>query len=153
MVHHEEYNITPAKRRGKQNGRDRPYPLESDKYLTASETRVAVGYTEGLIGKEIAGQYGLSYNTVVKHTQNIYEKAGIKHSTNALVAWFLSLNYRLDLSDLKRSIEGAVLLAIFLVGLAMNNDSIVVARRIQTRRVETRSGRSRKGRRDDTFYV
>lgn len=72
--------------------------------ITAAEKRIAVGYVDGLTGKEIASRYHLSYNTVVRHTQNIYDKTGIPHSTNALVAWFLTKAFNLDLSEIKRGL-------------------------------------------------
>ena len=49
-----------------------------DTELTKAEKRIAAGYVDGLIGKEIADRCGISYNTVVSHTQHIYEKAGIR---------------------------------------------------------------------------
>ena len=64
-----------------ENTRNTLTPLLTDAILTPAETRIASGYTAGLIGKEIADRCGISYNTVVKHTQNIYDKAGIKRST------------------------------------------------------------------------
>jgi len=78
------------------------HPLATDAVLTPAETRVAVGYCYryGLIGKEIAERLNISYNTVVRHTQNIYEKTGIRRSTNALVAWFLSTNFNFNISTL-----------------------------------------------------
>ena len=78
------------------------HPLATDAVLTPAETRVAVGYCYryGLTGKEIAGRLFVSYNTVVRHTQNIYEKTGIRRSTNALVAWFLSTNFHFNISTL-----------------------------------------------------
>lgn len=127
--------------------------LPSNGLLTGSETRIAIGYTDGLIGKEIADRCGISYNTVVKHTQNIYQKAGIRHSTNALVAWFLSFNFGLDLSELRRRVEGAVLLAVFVIGLVASGDNGLAVRRAQARRIETRGYRSRRGRREDTYYI
>ena len=84
-------------------------PLNTDSILTKAETRVAEGYVCGLIGKEIADACKISHNTVVTHTQNIYEKTGIKHSTHALVAWFLAKNFDLDLKDITRGF-GAFLL-------------------------------------------
>ena len=79
---------------------------EMETNLTKAETRVAAGYVDGLIGKEIADRYGISYSTVVNHTQHIYDKAGIRHSTNALVAWFLSKTFNLDLAELRRKHHG-----------------------------------------------
>ena len=78
------------------------HPLATDAVLSPAETRVAVGYCYryGLIGKEIAERLNVSYNTVVRHTQNIYEKTGIRRTTNALVAWFLATNFNINLSSL-----------------------------------------------------
>lgn len=78
--------------------------LVTDNILTRAETRIASGYVCGLIGKEIADVCEISYNTVVRHTQNIYDKAGIARSTNALVAWFLASNFHLDLGEFRRRI-------------------------------------------------
>ena len=75
--------------------------LVTDAILTRAETRIASGYVCGLIGKEIADVCEISYNTVVRHTQNIYEKTGIPRSTNALVAWFLAINLHLDLGEFR----------------------------------------------------
>ncbi len=86
--------------------------LATDSVLTPAETRIASGYVSGLIGKEIADAAGISYNTVVKHTQNIYDKTGIKRSTNSLVAWFLSQNFRIDLKEFSRRL---VALALFVI--------------------------------------
>ena len=127
--------------------------LATDSVLTPAETRIASGYVSGLIGKEIADAAGISYNTVVKHTQNIYDKTGIKRSTNALVAWFLSQNFRIDLKEFSRRL---VALALFLImgAEAIDTDmSSQMVRRYPSRRVETRArrGGSRRGRRDDEY--
>lgn len=79
--------------------------LATDSILTRAETRIASGYVCGLIGKEIADACEISYNTVVRHTQNIYEKTGIRRSTNALVAWFLAVNLKLDLGEFERRVR------------------------------------------------
>lgn len=79
--------------------------LVTDSILTRAETRIASGYVCGLIGKEIADACEISYNTVVRHTQNIYEKTGIRRSTNALVAWFLAVNLKLDLGEFERRVR------------------------------------------------
>ena len=99
--------------------------LKSDAILTTAETRIAMGYVEGLIGKEIAQRAGISYHTVVRHTQNIYEKTGIRRSTNALVAWFLSLNC---------GIGAACLLVLFCFHLAMGADDDMMCRRVRRTR-------------------
>lgn len=122
------------------------YGLETDGILTPAETRIAAGYCDGLIGKEIAEREHLSYHTVVRHTQNIYEKTGIRRSTNALVAWFLSKNCGIDVRELCREITGAFLLVIMAVNTVVYNGSQFV-RGQQARRIET--VRSVRGRRND----
>lgn len=106
--------------------------LNTDGVLTPAETRVAIAYTLGDIGKEVGSRLGIAYNTVVRHTQNIYDKAGIRRSTNALVAWFLSENYSIELKELARRIGAAVLLALFT--LTFNSDDQQIARRTRSRR-------------------
>ena len=86
--------------------------LKTDQILSPAETRIASGYACGLIGKEIAEECGISHNTVVRHTQNIYDKTGIPRSTNALVAWFLSKNYDIDLSEFRRRLGAFLLLCL-----------------------------------------
>ena len=49
--------------------------LKTDATLTRAETRVAMAYVLGDIGKEVGERLGIAYYTVVRHTQNIYEKA------------------------------------------------------------------------------
>ena len=117
--------------------------------LTKSQRRIAVGYVDGLTGKEIAGRYNLSYNTVVRHTQNIYDKAGIPRCMNALVAWFLAKTFNLDLSELKKGLGGFLLL--FLVGFQMVASDMdnSFLRQTSARRVEARRAGGRRGRRDD----
>jgi len=134
-----------------ENTRNTLTPLLTDAILTPAETRIASGYTAGLIGKEIASRCGISYNTVVRHTQNIYDKAGIKRSTNALVAWFLGTNAQLDLREFERRL-GAFLL-VCLLGLQMAADPAgdTYVRRASSRRVEARARRGR--RRDDELDI
>lgn len=131
------------------------HTLATDSVLTPAETRIASGYVSGLIGKEIADAAGISYNTVVKHTQNIYDKTGIKHSTNALVAWFLSENFRINLEEFSRRL---VAFALFLImgAEAVNTDlGSQLVRRYPSRRVEARArrGRTRRGRREDEYHI
>lgn len=122
-------------------------PFRTDEILTPAETRVAAGYASGLIGKEIAGRIGISHNTVVKHTQNIYDKAHCKRSTNALAAWFISVNARLDLRELERSIGALLLLALLSIQFAADPAGDNYVRRSPARRAEARTRRGR--RRDD----
>ena len=106
--------------------------LHTDQVLTPAETRVAIAYTLGDIGKEVGSRLGIAYNTVVRHTQNIYDKAGVRRSTNALVAWFLAKNYDIELNELARRIGAAVLLALFT--LTFNTDDQQFVRRSRSRR-------------------
>lgn len=127
--------------------------LPTDKILTKAETRVASGYACGMIGKEIADAAGISHNTVIRHTQNIYEKAGIPHSTNSLVAWFLSKNYDIDLSEFRRRVGAALLLAILCIQMYETDfgDSFI---RVTARRCEVRKGKGRRRKEDeDTYYL
>lgn len=124
--------------------RTHAYGLATDDILTPAETRVTARYCEGLIGKEIADREHISYHTVVRHTQNIYEKTGIRRSTNALVAWFLSRNCGVDVRELCLGITGAFLFAVMAVNTVVYSGSQFV-RGQQTRRVETVRGvRSRR---------
>ena len=128
--------------------------LETEKYLTKSETRVASGYTCGLIGKEIADTIGISHNTVVRHTQNIYEKTGIPHSTNALVAWFLSVNYKIDLREFRRRMMAVSLFLVISGQIVVSDFSNQIVRRFPTRKVELRQRTRRRGRENnDTYYL
>lgn len=132
-----------------------PAPLPTDTVLTKAETRVASGYVSGLIGKEIADACGISYHTVVRHTQNIYEKTGIRRSTNALVAWFLSTNLHLDLDEFRRRIGAALLLAIISIQIAGTDFSNMPVRRIPARRLEQvrKAGRRRREDEPDELYL
>ena len=128
-------------------------PYRTNDVLTPAETRIAAGYTAGLIGKEIADRAGVSYNTVVRHTQNIYDKTGIRRSTNALVAWFLSVNAGLDLRELERSIGALLLLALLSLQMAFDPAGDSYARRAPGRRVEARARRGRRREDDNTLDI
>lgn len=124
-------------------------PLKTDSVLTPAETRIASGYVSGLIGKEIADRCGLSYNTVVRHTQNIYDKTGIQRSTNALVAWFLSRNFNLDLSEFRRRLGGFILFLLVSFQLACGDVDNSPVRAQRARRVEARRTGGRRNRREE----
>lgn len=115
--------------------------LKTDSILTKAETRIALGYVDGKIGKEIAADNNLSYNTVVRHTQNIYDKTGIRRSTNALASWFIKVNYSLDLDELKRSIYGFVLFLIMIPQTVNPDFDNYPLRKFSSRRIETRASR------------
>lgn len=123
--------------------------LDTDKVLTPAETRVALGYVAGMIGKEIASSAGISHNTVVRHTQNIYDKTGIPRNTNALVAWFISENFHIDLAEFRRRVGAALLLAIIAVQTVATDFSSDFVRSARVRRVEARKGGRRRRREDE----
>lgn len=125
--------------------------LSTDTVLSPAETRIASGYVCGFIGKEIADHCGVSYNTVVRHTQNIYDKTGIPRSTNALVAWFLSRNYNLDLSEFRRRLGGFFLFLLVSFQLTCGDVDQSPVRAQRARRVEARRTAGRRGRREDTM--
>lgn len=107
--------------------------LQTDAVLTPAETRVAMAYVLGDIGKEVGERLGIAYNTVIRHTQNIYDKARIRRSTNALVAWFLAENCGIDLRELSRR-AGAGFLAIIICSTIFFGSDDMLARRARSRR-------------------
>ena len=127
--------------------------LETDKVLTPAETRVASGYVSGMIGKEIANAAGISHNTVIRHTQHIYDKARIPRSTNALVAWFLAKNYDIDLAEFRRRVGAVLLLGIIAVQTVTTDFSSDFVRSARVRRVEVRKGGRRTREEDDTIDI
>ncbi len=86
--------------------------MKTDAILSKAEARVSRGYVDGLSGKEIADRLCVSYNTVIRHTQNIYAKIG-RHSIHGLVAWWFCTNFDIDLKDVGRRLGAAFLLALF----------------------------------------
>ena len=130
--------------------------LPTDGILTRAETRIASGYVCGLIGKEIANACGVSHNTVVRHTQNIYDKTGIRRSTNALVAWFLSENFGIDLREFRRRLGAFALFLLASFQIATTDFDSSFVRRAPVRRTETRAGRGRRredGDSGDTYLL
>ena len=123
--------------------------LDTDNVLTPAETRVASGYVAGMIGKEIASAAGISHNTVVRQTQSIYDKTGIPRNTNALVAWFISENFHIDLAEFRRRVGAALLLAIIAVQTVATDFSSDFVRSARVRRVEARKGGRRRRREDE----
>jgi DNA-binding CsgD family transcriptional regulator len=113
-----------------------PTNLKTDIVLTPAETRVAMAYVLGDIGKEVGVRLNIAYNTVVRHTQNIYDKAGIRRSTNALVAWFLAENCGIDLRELARR-AGAGFLAIIVCTTIFFCSDDMIARRARRGRRRT----------------
>ena len=120
--------------------------LATDRVITPAETRVAIAYTLGDIGKEVADRLGIAHGTVVRHTQNIYEKVGCRHSTNALVAWFLSQNYDIDIGELRRRLGAMVLMVLFSTFTFGNPDTDL------PRRATRRGGRRNEVELCDAFF-
>ena len=130
----------------------RAHTLVTDDILTPAETRVAAGYCEGLIGKEIAEREHISYHTVVRHTQNIYEKTGIRRTTNALVAWFIARNCRIDMREVLRSVTGFCLFVLVSVQTVLCSGDTYV-RVPRGCRTEARMQRSRTRRDNEDTYI
>lgn len=86
--------------------------MKTDFILSKAEARIAQCYVEGMIGKEVADVCHVSYNTVIRHTQNIYEKIG-RHSIQALVAWWFCTNFDIDLAEVLRRLGALSLLTLF----------------------------------------
>lgn len=114
--------------------------MKTDAILSKAEARVARGYVDGLIGKEIADRLCISYNTVIRHTQNIYEKIG-RRSVNALVAWWFCENFDIDLKEAARRIGAACLLMLFCAYTFSGGDYERTVRRV------------RRGRRNEYEYI
>ena len=129
----------------------RTHTLVTDDILTPAETRIAAGYCEGLIGKEIAEKEHISYHTVVRHTQNIYEKTGIRRTTNALVAWFIARNCRIDMREVLRSVTGFCLFVLVSVQTVLCSGDTYV-RVPRGCRAEARVQRTRTRKDNDSTY-
>ena len=108
--------------------------LKTDIILTPAETRVAMAYVLGDIGKEVGERLHIAYNTVIRHTQNIYDKTGIRRSTNALVAWFLAENCDIDLRELARRAGATVLMVIMCTTIFFGSDDMMARRARRGRR-------------------
>lgn len=105
--------------------------IPSDEYLSPAQTRVAVALCKGYDDKEVADKLCMSKYTVARHKQDIYERTGIRHTANALVAWFLAINFTIAVEDLERRL-GAMVLAVFTFGA--DNDTQLVRRARRGRR-------------------
>lgn len=109
--------------------------IPSDEYLSPAQTRVAVALCKGYDDKEVADKLCMSKYTVARHKQDIYERTGIRHTANALVAWFLAINFTIAVEDLERRIGAMVLAVLFTVfTLGADNDTQLVRRARRGRR-------------------
>jgi len=102
--------------------------------LTNREYQVARLYAEGYVGKEIADIICASYRTVVNHTQNIYEKAGIPRCTNAISTWWLcrEFNIQFELAPAIRKVGATALVSLLMFSMNISNEYLRV-RRIKCR--------------------
>lgn len=109
--------------------------IPSDEYLSPAQTRVAVALCKGYDDKEVADKLCMSKYTVARHKQDIYERTGIRHTANALVAWFLAINFTIAVEDLERRIGAMVLAVLFTVfTFGADNDTQLVRRARRGRR-------------------
>ena len=103
--------------------------IPSDEYLSPAQTRVAVALCKGYDDKEVADKLCMSKYTVARHKQDIYERTGIRHTANALVAWFLAINFAIAVDDLERRLGALVLAVVFSVfTFGADNDTQLVRR-------------------------
>lgn len=109
--------------------------IPSDEYLSPAQTRVAVALCKGYDDKQVADKLCMSKYTVARHKQDIYERTGIRHTANALVAWFLAINFTIAVEDLERRIGAMVLAVLFTVfTFGADNDTQLVRRARRGRR-------------------
>ena len=109
--------------------------IPSDEYLSPAQTRVAVALCKGYDDKEVADKLCMSKYTVARHKPDIYECTGIRHTANALVAWFLAINFTLAVEDLERRIGAMVLAVLFSVfTFGADNDTQLIRRARRGRR-------------------
>ncbi|MBE6197974.1 MAG: hypothetical protein E7141_04770 [Rikenellaceae bacterium] len=109
--------------------------IPSDEYLSPAQTRVAVALCKGYDDKEVADKLCMSKHTVARHKQDIYERTGIRHTANALVAWFLAINFTIAVEDLERRLGAMVLAVLFSVfTFGADNDTQLVRRARRGRR-------------------
>lgn len=87
----------------------------------------------------------------MRHTQNIYEKTGIRRTTNALVAWFIARNCRIDMREVLRSVTGFCLFVLVSVQTVLCSGDTYV-RVPRGCRTEARMQRSRTRKDNDNTY-
>lgn len=126
--------------------------LPTDEILTPSETAIAAGFASGLTGKEIADLNNVTQATVIRHTQNIYDKTGITRATNALAVWFIAKNFGLDLSEIRRRAGAALLLGLVVFQMATTDFDSQFMRTRTTRTTAARTARTRRNREDSNTF-
>ena len=102
--------------------------------FSPAENRVLLGYLEGLQGKEIAAKMCRSYNTVIRQTASMFQKANV-HSIHELVSLWYREQFGIELAELKRRCGALVLLIIFSASTFIGGaDDDAVKRRVRRRR-------------------
>lgn len=130
--------------------------LPTDEVLTPTETAIAAGIACGLSGNEIAELNHVSRKTVITHTQNIYDKIGIKtRSVNALAVWFLEKNLKLDLSEIRRRAGAMMLLGLVMFQMAATDfdNQFVRARTTRASSARVTGARGRRNEDNNTFNL
>ena len=105
--------------------------------FSAAERRVLIGYLEGLQGKEIAARLYRSYNTIIRHTASMFQKANV-HSIHELVSKWYQEQFGIEIEELRRRCGAMVLLGLFLTFTFAGGDD-QIARRSARRRREDRT--------------
>lgn len=127
--------------------------MPTDEVLTPQETAIAAGIACGLSGKEIAELNNISHSTVIRHTQNIYDKTGIGRSVNALAVWFLEKNLRLDLTEIRRRAGAMMLLGLVMLQLTDFDNQFMRTKTTRATSARVTGARTRKGEEINTFHL
>lgn len=121
--------------------------------LTKRESEIAELVAWGGSKKEIANRLFLSERTVENHIKNIYTKVECGKS-NELSAWWFCTRFHIsfDLSPLKRSIAGFILLMILLPQIATIDDNDNWIRPQRTASARVARTRTKTRRKDDAEF-
>lgn len=111
-------------------------PLHTTESFTRREREVLLGYLEGLQGKEIAARLFRSYNTIIRHTASMFQKANV-HSIHELISKWYQEQFGIQIEELRRRCGAMVLLGLFLTFTISGGDD-QIARRSSRRRREDR---------------
>lgn len=105
--------------------------------LTKRETQIAELIAWGATKKDVANRLFISERTAENHTRHIFEKTQVT-KMNELSAWWFCKNFdiSIDLSPIKRRVITTILLVIFVVNIAFDNN-FERARRTRRRIEET----------------
>lgn len=121
--------------------------------LTKRESEIAELVAWGGSKKEIANRLFLSERTVENHIKNIYEKVECGKSNELSAWWFCTrFNISFDLSPLKRSIAGFILLMILLPQIATVDDNDNWIRPQKTASARAARTRTKTRRKDDAEF-